>query len=48
MVYTGTLMTENAFYPIFLAAALALDRLARAADAANAAVLARALPASRT
>ena len=24
MVYTGTLMTENAFYPIFLAAALAL------------------------
>ena len=24
MVYTGTLMTENAFYPIFLTAALAL------------------------
>ena len=33
MVYTATVMTENAFYPVFLLAALALVRAARAADA---------------
>ena len=33
LIYTGTLMTENAFYPLFLCAALALVLVARAADA---------------
>ena len=33
MVYTATLMTENAFYPVFLAAVLALVVVARPADA---------------
>ena len=32
MLYTGTLMTENAFYPVFVLAALAARADARAAD----------------
>ena len=35
MVYTATVMTENAYYPVFLLAALALVRAARAPDAAQ-------------
>ena len=44
MVYTGTLMTENAFYPVFLAAVLVLDRLARQADGGEHGDPRRALP----
>ena len=43
MVYVGTLMTENAFYPVFLVARLALVARARAADGATAAARPRAL-----
>ena len=43
MLYTGTLMTENAFYPLFLVVALAARRHARAADAGAAGRPARAL-----
>ena len=35
MVYTATLMTENAFYPIFLTARAGARAVARAADAAR-------------
>src|SRR5207244_7901458 len=39
MVYTGTLMTENAFYPIFLLAALALVAWLERPSALNTALL---------
>jgi len=39
MVYTGTLMTENAFYPIFLLAALALVAWLERPTAVNTALL---------
>ena len=48
MFYTGTLMTENAFYPIFLLVALALVATARAADALARCVLPRRARRSRT
>ncbi len=35
MVYTGTLMTENAFYPLFLATVARARRVPRAADPAQ-------------
>ena len=48
MLYTGTLMTENAFYPLFLVVALALVATLERADAAAPGRAARALRRSRT
>ena len=48
MVYTGTLMTENAFYPIFLFAVYVIVRLAREADGDDDALGRRADRRSRT
>ena len=44
MVYTGTLMTENAFYPVFLAVALSARRGSSGRRRATRRSLARALP----
>ena len=41
MLYTGTLMTENAFYPLFLLAALALVLWLERPTSLPAALLAR-------